>query len=92
MSNPCSVPAALRLVIPQETPAQQAVCARHDIAYAAGGSRRDRAIADALFLVGLLEQGMDVDLASRYHVAVRIFGKPFWTGGYGEQAPVGGKG
>lgn len=79
MTNPCSVPSVLRLLIPEETDAQQGVCAAHDTAYAVGGSRRARAIADARFLLGLLSTGMDVDRAHRYHTAVRMFGGQFWT-------------
>jgi hypothetical protein len=84
MSDGCSVPKALRLVIPQETPAQVAVCVQHDRAYYEGGTRLDRAVADARLLLGLLWDGhMDVDLAERYHTAVRIFGKPHWDNGGG---------
>lgn len=79
--NPCSVPRALRLLIPEETPAQQAVCATHDEAYAKGGTARDRALADARFLLGLLETGMDVDRAHKYHVAVRVCGKAHFGDG-----------
>lgn len=61
-------------MIPEETPAQQAVCKRHDEAYEKGGTDRDRAIADAEFLRGLLRTGMDVYLAEKYHTAVRIMG------------------
>ena len=75
-----SVPKALRIIIPKETPEQIAVCNAHDVAYTAGGTRRDRAVADAHLLLGLLMNGMDVDLAHRYHVAVRIFGKAHWDG------------
>jgi hypothetical protein len=78
----CSVPKALRLVIPTETPAQTAICNAHDTAYINGGTRRDRAIADANLLLGLLQTGMNVDLAEQYHVAVRVAGKPHWNGGY----------
>jgi hypothetical protein len=84
----CSVPKALRLVIPMETPAQIAVCNAHDVAYIGGGTRRDRAIADAKFLLGLLQTGMNVDLAEKYHVAVRIGGKPHWNGGYTDEPDV----
>jgi hypothetical protein len=45
------------------------------------GTRKDRAIADARFLLGLLLTDMDVDLAHRYHVSVRLFGKLHWPGG-----------
>ncbi len=88
MSDGCSVPKALRIVIQQETPAQIAVCNAHDDAYDAGGTRRDRAIADARLLLGLLETGMDVDRAEQYHVAVRVAGKPHWKGGhYTDETP-----
>jgi len=83
MSDGCTVPKALRLVIPQETPAQVLACVEHDAAYYEGGTRRMRAVADAHLLLGLLENGMDVDLAERYHTAVRIFGKPHWDNGGG---------
>ncbi len=79
--NPCSVPKALRLIIPEETPEQQEVCREHDIAYALGGTQRQRAIADCKFLLGLLQTGMDVDLAHKYHAAVRICGKFHWGDG-----------
>ena len=79
--NGCSVPRALRLVIPYETPEQVAVCNTHDLAYNNGGTRRQRAIADAHLLLGLLDTGMNVDLAERYHVAVRVAGKFHWRDG-----------
>lgn len=72
--NGCSVPHFLRILIPPETVAQSEVCNAHDIAYAKGGDRRARAVADAKLLLGLLECDMDVDLAHHYHTAVRIFG------------------
>jgi hypothetical protein len=81
--NPCSVPRSLRFLAPIETPEQQACCAAHDQAYAAGGARRDRAIADAEFLVCLLRHGMDLVLAAQYHAAVRTFGEAHWNGGSG---------
>lgn len=77
----CSVPRALRLFIPQETPAQVAVCNTHDLAYSNGGSKRQRALADAHLLIGLLENGMDVDLAEQYHMAVRVGGLTHWRDG-----------
>jgi hypothetical protein len=77
----CTVPKALRLIIPQETPEQIAVCVGHDMAYNNGGSRRQRAMADAKLLLGLLETGMDVEQAERYHTTVRMFGKPHWSDG-----------
>jgi hypothetical protein len=83
-SDGCSVPAALRLVIPKETAEQTAVCVAYDEAYYYGGTRRQRAQADAELLRGLLRTGMDVDLAERYHTAVRIFGKEHWTSSRGK--------
>lgn len=77
----CTVPKALRLFIPQETPEQIAVCVGHDLAYNNGGTKRQRAIADAKLLLGLLETGMDVDQAERYHTAVRLLGLPHWRDG-----------
>lgn len=77
----CSVPRALRLIIPHETPEQTAVCTTHDLAYQNGGTKRQRAIADAKLLLGLLETGMDVDLAGEYHVAVRVGGMSHWRDG-----------
>lgn len=74
----CSVPRFLRLVVPVETPEQRAVCLTHDLWYNNGGTRRQRAIADAQALLGWLETGMDVDRAERYHVAVRVAGKAHW--------------
>lgn len=89
MADGCSVPAALRFFIPKETPAQAAVCNAHDDAYGAGGTRRDRALADARLLLGLLDTGMDVDLAHKYHVAVRVCGKSHWAGsGYTDDPPT----
>lgn len=77
----CSVPKALRLIIPHETPEQVAVCVSHDLAYNNGGTKRQRAIADAKLLLGLLETGMGVDLAQQYYIAVRVGGKPHWRDG-----------
>lgn len=81
LTDGCSVPKALRIFIPHETQAQTDVCVAHDLAYGKGGTRRDRAIADARLLCGLLMTGMDVDLAERYHTCVRLFGKDHWLGG-----------
>jgi hypothetical protein len=80
--NGCSVPRALRLFIPQETPEQTAVCNTHDLMYRNGGTERQRALADAHLLIGLLETGMDVDRAEEYHLAVRWGGKPHWRDGH----------
>lgn len=77
----CTVPRALRLLIPHETPEQLAVCVGHDMAYNNGGSKRQRAMADAKLLLGLLETGMDVDQAEEYHLAVRAGGKSHWRDG-----------
>ena len=77
----CSVPRALRLLIPHETAEQREVCHTHDMWYNNGGTRRQRAIADAHLLLGLLETGMSVDLAHQYHTAVRVMGKVHWRDG-----------
>jgi len=82
-SDGCSVPTALRLLIQRETPAQIAVCVHHDGDYYYGGSRRDRAVADAKLLLGLLRADMDIDLAHEYHLAVRAGGKAHWNDGAG---------
>lgn len=84
----CSVPRALRLFVPQETAAQRDVCDTHDLWYNNGGTRRQRAVADAHLLLGLLETGMDVERAEQYHVAVRVCGKPHWgpAGRYVDEA------
>ena len=79
--NGCTVPRALRLLIPRETPEQIAVCNTHDLWYRNGGTKRQRALADAHLLIGLLETGMDVELAEHYHLAVRMGGKAHWRDG-----------
>lgn len=86
----CSVPAALRLFLPHETPEETAACVTHDLAYSNGGTRRQRALADARLLLGLLEAGMAVDRAHQYHAAVRLCGKPHWgpRGVYVEDEPA----
>ena len=76
MSDGCSVPKWLRLMVPMETPGQIAVCRAHDRAYYYGGTEQDRAIADAGFYVGLLCAGMPVTNADSYFAAVRQFGGP----------------
>jgi len=94
LTNPdfqCTVPRALRLVIPVETPEQLAVCQGHDLAYNNGGSKRQRAVADAKLLLGLLETGMDVNRAEEYYLAVRLGGKPHWRSGrYTDEEPADG--
>jgi hypothetical protein len=87
-SDGCSVPKAFRLFVPAETDEQIAICIEHDRAYycelwPVGGTRRDRAIADAKALLGWLEAGMNPDLAERYYRFVRDFGKPYWNNGGG---------
>ncbi len=77
----CTVPRALRLVIPVETPEQLAVCQGHDLAYNNGGSKRQRAVADAKLLLGLLETGINEELAEGYYLAVRAGGKSHWRDG-----------
>ena len=76
MSDGCSVPKWLRLVVPLETPEQIAVCRRHDASYYYGGSKVDRALADGEFFIGLVKSGMEPDQARRYFDAVRNYGGP----------------
>lgn len=80
-SDGCSVPQLLRMRFPSEPDEQRDCCISHDAAYYHGGSRRDRAIADAELLLGLLRTGMPTDIAEQYHTAVRMFGKPHWCDG-----------
>lgn len=84
-SDGCSIPHALRIILPPETPAQRACCVAHDGAYFCGGSKLDRAIADAELLICLLHTGMDVDLAQICFSAVRSFGKAHWNDGKGNK-------
>ena len=74
----CSVPRALRLLVPMETEAQRACCITHDLWYQNGGTRHQRAVADATLLLGWLSTGMDPDLAWQQITAVRLFGLPHW--------------
>lgn len=81
MTNPCSVPNWLRLLIPLETEWQQNACRRHDQRYALGGVRHDRLLADTYFLQELVEARMDPDLAEMYFWGVRMYGGEHWPGG-----------
>lgn len=92
-SDGCSVPKALRLVIPVETPAQRRVCVAHDGAYYAGGTRQQRVIADAHLLVGLLEADMEYELAEKYWAGVRLGGRSHWgpDGCHTDDPPVNPK-
>ena len=78
MSDGCSVPLALRFVLPQETPAQCHVCALHDQAYYYGGSRADRRAADAKLREGLIGAGMPAAKAWGYWLVVRFAGTPWY--------------
>lgn len=88
--NGCSVPSILRLVIPKETSLQTDVCDLHDVAYIQGGTKRQRAIADANLLLGLLLTGMEIDLANQYYTAVRVCGKSHFgpSGEYTDDTPA----
>jgi hypothetical protein len=90
MSNPCSVPRALRLIVEWETPEQQLICAEHDEEYKRGGTRQERAVSDAKFLLRQLTQGhMDSETAGRYYTAIRMFGKAHWGDGTYTDDPPG---
>ena len=78
MSDGCSVPALLRLIVPQETPEQCKVCERHDEAYYYGGSPADRRSADSDFRAGLVEAGMSGMKAWCYWTGVRMGGSPWY--------------
>jgi hypothetical protein len=81
MSDGCSVPRLFRVFAPLEDAANLEVCLEHDRAYYYGGTRRERAIADAKMLLGHLERGMDVDEAHRRHAVVRMVGKAHFGDG-----------
>lgn len=89
--NPCSVPRALRLLIPVETSAQQAVCAAHDVAYERGGTETERALADGELFLGMLRSSMPPYLAEEYFWAVRRFGIFFWGQNLKSEEPIVGK-
>ena len=78
MSDGCSVPALLRLVVPQETPEECSVCQHHDEAYYYGGSARRRRAADRRFRRALVKAGMWPPKAFCYWVAVRLGGAPWY--------------
>ncbi len=77
MSDGCSVPSYLRLFAPKETPAECAVCERHDELYYYGGSRARRRSADAEFRSGMIGAGMPRLKAWMYWAAVRTGGVPW---------------
>ncbi len=78
LSDGCSVPAFLRLVVPRETPAECRVCERHDAAYYYGGARPHRRAADRDFHIGLIAAGMPRPKAWCYWFLVRIGGAPWF--------------
>lgn len=77
MSDGCSVPAVLRLVIPQETEDECAMCERHDRAYYYGGSCADRKTADRQLRTDLMSVGVWAPKAWGYWAAVRVGGAPW---------------
>jgi hypothetical protein len=84
--NPCSVPPWLRFLVENEPPEIQQACADHDEAYRRGGTELGRALADARFLVKLLEVGIAIDwehveYSESYYLAVRQYGASHWGGG-----------
>ena len=78
MSDGCSVPKLLRLVVPRETPEQCRICERHDEAYYYGGSRAHRRAADRVLRQGLTDAGMTSLKAWCYWMAVRMGGAPWY--------------
>lgn len=76
MSDGCSVPSVLRLVIPHETEDECAMCERHDKAYYYGGSRADRRRADQRLRTDLMSVGVWTIKAWGYWAAVRVGGAP----------------
>lgn len=85
----CSVPWWLRLLVGEDTTAETVACNAHDLEYLRGGTRKDRAIADAELLLGWLLAGMDPDRANRHYTAVRLFGKRHWGDGtYTDDPPA----
>ena len=76
MSDGCSVPKWLRLLVPLETPEQIRVCRRHDEAYYYGGTASDRLREDLTFALGLLDTNMKSYRVVQYYEAVRAAGGP----------------
>ena len=75
MSDGCSVPEFLRVVLPLESPEAIAACRRHDHAYYLGGSKIDRLRADLYFALALLDTD-EREKAELYFAAVRTGGEP----------------
>lgn len=53
-------------------------CLEHDLAYGAGGTERDRFIADAELLRDLALWGVPEPIAVVYYLGVRLFGWCCW--------------
>lgn len=75
MSDGCSVPDALRGLLPLESPEAVAACRRHDEKYYYGGSKKDRLRADLEFALALLDTP-DGGKAEGYYTGVRTWGGP----------------
>lgn len=75
MSDGCSIPVHLKRFL-EETPEMRACCVKHDKKYYYGGTIRDRAIADAEFLIDLLKARVNVHVADQMYMAVRAGGHP----------------
>lgn len=80
-TSPCSVPDWLRVLIPFETPEQQAVCRWHDEQYERGGSHMARLLTDLHFCMRLMGAGMSPERAEQYLWGVRMYGGSHWAGG-----------
>lgn len=74
-SDGCSIPFHLKRFL-IETPAMRACCVKHDKKYYYGGSIKDRLVADAEFLLDLLEAGIEPIIAEEMYKAVRLLGGP----------------
>jgi hypothetical protein len=77
--SPCSVPAWLRPLVPEEHELFKACCRRHDGKYEAGGTERERLIADVEFLLDMLQAGISESWAFAYFYAVRHAGASHWA-------------
>lgn len=78
LTDGCSVPAWLRLVVHLESDEQRAACEDHDRDYTKGGTAKDRAVSDARLLLRLYQADMQIDLAHEYYLAVRYGGLARW--------------
>lgn len=80
---------AWRLIV-GKAPPWEGLCVKHDRAYWAGGSRRQRREADAALMAGVIQAGYPL-IARAMYASVRIGGCPWWPfpwrWGYGRPWP-----